>query len=74
MTFDVIGHECTNYTINLNKGAYIFRQWEISGIPCKHVARCLLHFNYRVEDYISSYYSVEMYKAMYSGGDGSNPR
>ena len=67
MTFDIIDHECTNYTVDLNKGAYVCRQWEISGILCKHAARCLLHFNCRVEDYISSYYSVEIYKATYSG-------
>ena len=67
MTFDVTNHEGTNYTVDLNKGACVCGQWEIRDIPCKHATRCLLHFNYRLKDYTSPYYSVEMYEATYSG-------
>ena len=33
----------------------------------KHVARCLLYFNYILEDDISLYYLVDMYTETYSG-------
>jgi len=66
--FDVTCHEGTNYRVDLNKGACVFGQWKISGIPCKHASRCHLHFNYKLEDYTSSYYSVGMYNALHIVG------
>lgn len=65
MAFHVAYHEGTNYTIDLNKGTCVCGQLEISGIPYKYATRCLLYFNCRLEDYTSSYCSIEMSKAMY---------
>jgi len=48
MVFDVIDHEDTNYNVDLNRVVCVCGQWEISGIPYKHAARCLLYFNYKL--------------------------
>ena len=44
MAFDATDHEGTS--VDLNKGACVCGQWEISDISVKPAARLLLHFNY----------------------------
>ncbi|KAL2922177.1 Lysine--tRNA ligase [Bienertia sinuspersici] len=41
--------------------------WQISGIPCRHGIKALLHAGKDPLDYVSEWYSVRMYKQAYNG-------
>ena len=48
--FDIL--ECnTNFTVKLRDHYCDYKKWQISGIPCKHAARCILRMNQKLEDY-----------------------
>ena len=67
MQFDVQDQQGVNYVVDLNLKRCVCGFWEIRGIPCKHPARCLLWLNYKLEDWCGPYYSLELYRATYSG-------
>ncbi|KAH7836526.1 hypothetical protein Vadar_002444 [Vaccinium darrowii] len=43
------------------------KQWEISGIPCKHAMAAITYGRKNVEDYVHPYFSKEMYLRAYAG-------
>lgn len=47
--------------------------WQISGIPCKYGMRAILHAKEDPHKYVSSWYSVEVYKRAYSSNIKSIP-
>ncbi|KAL8481845.1 hypothetical protein ACS0TY_028114 [Phlomoides rotata] len=40
--------------------------WELSGIPCKHAISAIIHKRENVEDFVSDWYTVEVYKRSYA--------
>ncbi|KAI3447350.1 hypothetical protein Pfo_004015 [Paulownia fortunei] len=55
----------SQYTVHLDKLICTCRQWELSGIPCKHAICAILNQNELLEDYVHSCYNVETYKQVY---------
>ncbi|XP_050249295.1 uncharacterized protein LOC126696648 [Quercus robur] len=40
--------------------------WEISGLPCKHVAKCITYKRADIQDYCDPFYSMSIYIRAYS--------
>ncbi|KAF7140647.1 hypothetical protein RHSIM_Rhsim06G0119600 [Rhododendron simsii] len=49
------------HLVDLGRIECVCRQWEISGIPCKHAMAAIMKDRKNVEDFVHSYYSKEMY-------------
>ncbi|KAH7865072.1 hypothetical protein Vadar_001871 [Vaccinium darrowii] len=49
------------HLVDLGRIMCVCRQWEISGIPCKHAMAAIVKDRKNVEDFIHTYYSKEMY-------------
>ncbi|KAH7856900.1 hypothetical protein Vadar_006704 [Vaccinium darrowii] len=49
------------YLVDLGKIECVCRQWQISGIPCKHAMAAIVKDRKNVEDYVHSYFSKDMY-------------
>ncbi|XP_021722430.1 uncharacterized protein LOC110689911 [Chenopodium quinoa] len=47
--------------------------WQISGIPCRHGMRAILHARLDPKQFVHEWYSVRRYKAAYAGGINSIP-
>uniref|UniRef100_A0A0A9ASX4 SWIM-type domain-containing protein n=1 Tax=Arundo donax TaxID=35708 RepID=A0A0A9ASX4_ARUDO len=50
------------HTINLKQKECSCKEWQLTGLPCKH-ALCYISSkrNHKMEDYVHSYYSVDMF-------------
>ena len=55
----------TNFTVRLSDRFCDCQRWQISGIPCKHVARCILRVKHKLEDYCDDCFKVENYRKLY---------
>lgn len=42
-------------------------RWQLSGIPCKHAVKAILHEGKEPKDYVSDWFSVAKYKEAYAG-------
>ncbi|VFQ94034.1 unnamed protein product [Cuscuta campestris] len=62
--FDVLDG-CTNFTVRLREHNCDCSRWQVTGLPCKHAARCILRLNEKLEDYCAHWFSVEKYKGLY---------
>lgn len=63
--FDVTeGH--TNFTVRLQDRFCDCRKWQLTGLPCKHAARCILRMKQQLEDYVDDCFTVEKYRNLYS--------
>ena len=62
--FDVL-EGSTNFTVRLTEHFCDCQKWQISGLPCKHAARCILRMNHSLDDYCSHWFSTEKYKNLY---------
>ncbi|XP_021775764.1 uncharacterized protein LOC110739622 [Chenopodium quinoa] len=47
--------------------------WQISGIPCRHGMRAILHARLDPKQFVHEWYSVRRYKVAYAGGINSIP-
>ncbi|XP_059635966.1 myosin-1-like [Cornus florida] len=54
-----------NMLKTLNNAIDKFRVWELTGIPCKHVAACIAFKRYKFEDFVDRYFTKEMYLRAY---------
>lgn len=52
--------------VSLNNRTCACNLWQISGIPCKHGMRAILHAKEDPHKFVSNWYSVEVYKRAYS--------
>lgn len=59
--------------VNLNERTCLCNAWQISGIPCKHGVRAILHNNEDPRQYCSEWYSCKRYKMAYSSSIFSIP-
>ena len=62
-----IREESTNFTVKLADQYCDCQRWQISGLPCKHAASCILSLNHRLDDYCSHWFHVERYRKLYDG-------
>lgn len=54
--------------VSLNKETCICGRWQLSGIPCKHGMRGILHAGLEPLQFVDSWYSIQRYKAAYGNG------
>ncbi|KAJ8425365.1 hypothetical protein Cgig2_015079 [Carnegiea gigantea] len=57
----------TNFTVKLADHYCDCQRWQVSGIPCKHAARCILRLNHKLDDYCYPWFNVESYRKLYNG-------
>ncbi|KAJ8428902.1 hypothetical protein Cgig2_024971 [Carnegiea gigantea] len=57
----------TNFTVKLADHYCDCQRWQVSGIPCKHAARCILSLNHKLDDYCCPSFNVESYRKLYDG-------
>jgi len=55
----------TQFTVDINTHCCDCMTWNISGIPCKHAARCILSERLELESFVHEAYSVDRYKQIY---------
>ncbi|XP_021763677.1 uncharacterized protein LOC110728327 [Chenopodium quinoa] len=51
--------------VNLRQKTCVCNAWQLTGLPCKHAMRAILHLNEDPRFYISAWYSVKKYKMAY---------
>jgi len=55
------------FIVNLQERTCSCRQWQVSGIPCKHALAFITSLSDApIENYVDLYYSVEKFKVTYS--------
>jgi len=55
------------FIVNLQERTCSCRQWQVSGIPCKHALAFITSLsNAPIENYVDLYYSVEKFRVAYS--------
>ena len=55
-----------NFAVNLQTKKCPCGVWEISGLPCKHVAKCITYKRADIQDYCDPFYSISIYIQAYS--------
>ncbi|XP_021722676.1 uncharacterized protein LOC110690155 [Chenopodium quinoa] len=51
--------------VNLRAGTCVCNAWQLTGLPCKHAMRAILHSNDDPHKYVSDWYSISNYKLTY---------
>jgi hypothetical protein len=54
------------FLVNLQERTCTCRQWDVSGIPCKHALAFITSLDAPIENYFDLYYSVEKFRVAYS--------
>ncbi|KAJ8425504.1 hypothetical protein Cgig2_015878 [Carnegiea gigantea] len=62
--FDVV-EGCTNFTVKLKEHFCNCKKWQITGLPCKRSARCILRMKGQLEDYCAPWFSTDNYRKLY---------
>ena len=47
-----------NFTIKLEDHYFDCQRWQLSGLPCKHAAKCILSLNHKLDDYCCHWFRV----------------
>ncbi|KAJ8426924.1 hypothetical protein Cgig2_010442 [Carnegiea gigantea] len=55
---------CTNFTVKLEHFCDC-KKWHITGLPCKHSARCILRMKGQLQDYCAPWFSTDNYRKLY---------
>lgn len=62
-----LGGSGFRFVVNLQERTCTCRQWQVSGIPCKHALAFITSLtNAPIENYVDLYYSVEKFRTTYS--------
>jgi len=56
------------YVVDLAKKSCTCFAFQAAGYPCHHAARVLLDHEYKIEDYVDSYFKVTEYRKTYENG------
>ena len=59
--------------MSLNDRTCMYNAWKITGIPCKHAVRAILHSSQDPIRFCSDWYSCKMYKQVYASTIRSIP-
>ena len=54
-----------SFIVDLAKGVYSYRKWDITGIPCCHAVSCIFFNREQAEKYTNGCYHTSTYKACY---------
>ena len=54
-----------SFIMDLAKGVYSCRKWDITCIPCCHAVSCIFFNRKQVEKYTNACYQISIYKACY---------
>ncbi|XP_021733021.1 uncharacterized protein LOC110699815 [Chenopodium quinoa] len=55
----------SQFPLSLNSKICSCGAWQLSGIPCKHAVRAMLHAKVDPHNYVSSWYTARTYKQIY---------
>ena len=58
------GH--TNFIVRLQDKYCDCRKWQLTGLPCKHVGRCILRMKQQLNNYVEHCFIVEKYRNLYN--------
>jgi hypothetical protein len=61
-----LGGSGFRFVVNLHEKTCSCRQWQISGIPCKHAIAFITSLNVPLENHVDMYYSVEKFRLAYA--------
>ena len=56
----------TSFAVNFWTKKCPYNVWEISGLPCKHAAKCITYKRADIQDYCDPFYSTSIYIRAYS--------
>ncbi|XP_021773266.1 uncharacterized protein LOC110737204 [Chenopodium quinoa] len=56
----------SQFPLSLNSKICSCGAWQLSGIPCRHAIRAMTHAKVDLHNYVSSWYSAQTYKKVYS--------
>ncbi|XP_021764000.1 uncharacterized protein LOC110728665 [Chenopodium quinoa] len=56
----------SQFPLSLNSKICSCGAWQLSGIPCRHAIRAMTHAKVDPHNYVSSWYSAQTYKKVYS--------
>ncbi|XP_028115334.1 uncharacterized protein LOC114313164 [Camellia sinensis] len=59
--YEVKDNEGVNHIVHIGAMTCVCRQWEISGLPCKHAVAAISHSRLNIEDFVHPYYSKATY-------------
>jgi len=57
----------TQFVVDLKAKTCDCNYWQLSGIPCKHAVKCLSYMKVDLEEWVDGWYTIDKYKATYSG-------
>ncbi|KAM3255359.1 hypothetical protein ACQJBY_048590 [Aegilops geniculata] len=61
-----LGGSGFRFVVNLHDNTCSCRQWQVSGLPCKHaLAFTTSLVNAHIQNYVDSYYSIDKFRAAY---------
>lgn len=49
------------FSVDMNDNTCDCRKWQITGIPCVHVASVIIREKQNVENYVSDWYTTKMW-------------
>ncbi|KAH6802640.1 hypothetical protein C2S51_034086 [Perilla frutescens var. frutescens] len=64
--YEVSSFDGSKYVVNLQAHSCDCRQWDLSGIPCKHAISAIHAEGKLLEEYVHNCYSVDTYMAVYA--------
>ncbi|KAL2896041.1 Protein FAR1-RELATED SEQUENCE 8 [Bienertia sinuspersici] len=70
--FEILDGKST-LMVSLNDHTCLCGLWQLSGIPCKHGMRAILHLGLDPHRFVHNWYSVRLYKLAYGTGIKSVP-
>ena len=61
-----LGGSGFRFVVNLHDNTCSCRQWQVSGLPCKHALAFITSLvNAHIQNYVDSYYSIDKFRAAY---------
>jgi hypothetical protein len=62
-----LGGSCFRFVVNLHDRTCSCRQWQVSGIPCKHAIAFITSLTHApLGKYVDMYYSVDKFRVVYA--------
>jgi hypothetical protein len=62
-----LGGSGFRFVVNLQERTCSCRQWQVSGLPCKHALAFITSLSdAHIKNYVDSYYSIEKFRAAYA--------
>ncbi|XP_048489808.2 uncharacterized protein LOC125491764 [Beta vulgaris subsp. vulgaris] len=62
-----VNHGMDSLTVDLQARSCTCKKWDLTGIPCCHAVSCIFFCHKDAEDYVSGYYTRDIYLQSYGG-------